>query len=163
MKRSIKFACLVIFFLSIAAAGFTAEKKPVTLKTAADFKLPDLNDKEFTLSEYKDKKGVLLFFWTTWCPFCREELKKLQTEHAGLEKNSIQLLTINEGEPKYKVESFLKSRNINLTVLLDEEGSAADAYSIFGVPTYVLINESGKIISSDNQFPKDGLKKLTSK
>ncbi len=84
----------------------------------------DLNDKAVFLSEYKGKKTVLALFWTTWCPYCREELKKLNQEYAGLAKDSIELLAINVGEPKSKVDNFIKSRN--LTTHTYDESTAAE-------------------------------------
>jgi hypothetical protein len=35
-----------------------------------------------------------------------------------------------------------------------------DHYGLYGVPTYVIINKSGRIVSSGNSFEKEKLKKL---
>lgn len=141
--------------------AFTSLSYAVENKQAPAFQLNDLNDQAVFLSDYKDKQAVVLFFWTTWCPYCREELKRLNQEYAGLTKNSIKVLTINVGEPKYKVDNFVKSRNLTLSVLLDKESTVAEAYELMGVPTYFVIDKAGQIVLAGNYFPKDELKRLT--
>ncbi len=41
--------------------------------SAPDFKLQDTNGGLVMLSSYKGKQPIILFFWTTWCPYCRRE------------------------------------------------------------------------------------------
>jgi peroxiredoxin len=67
------------------------------------------------------------------------------------------------GEPKYKVEDFVKTRNLNFTVLLDRESAVAEIYDLLGVPVYFVINSSGQIVSTGNHFPGDLLPKLAVK
>ncbi|MDD5196545.1 MAG: peroxiredoxin family protein [Candidatus Omnitrophota bacterium] len=154
---------LIAFFCftcgTYAAQGYTA----ADLKKAPDFQLPDLNDKVVSLSDYKDKQAVVLFFWTTWCPYCRTELKRLNAEFAGLEKASVAVLAINIGEPKYKVENFVQSRNLGFTVLLDRDSLVAEIYDLLGVPAYFVINSAGQIVSMGSRFPGDILKELAGK
>ncbi|MFA4989749.1 MAG: peroxiredoxin family protein [Candidatus Omnitrophota bacterium] len=155
---------LIAFFCftcgTYAAQGYTA----ADLKKAPDFQLFDLKAKEVSLSDYKDKQAVVLFFWTTWCPYCRAELKRLNAECAGLAKASVAVLAINVGEPKYKVESFVQSHNLlGFTVLLDRDSLAAETYDLLGVPAYFVIDSSGRIVSMGNRFPGDILKELAGK
>src|SRR3989338_1940417 len=104
MKRYIKvsvFMCAI--FLS--AYPLMAEK----LGMAQEFSLPDIYNDTVTLNRYRDKQPVLLFFWATWCPHCRKELKVLDESYAELSKNDIEVLAINVGESVSKVNNFLKN------------------------------------------------------
>jgi len=103
---------------------------------------------------------VILFFWTTWCPFCRRELKVLEDIHAELLKEGWELFTINIGESSYKIENFLKKYSLTFKVLLDRDTNIARAYKILGVPTYILIDKTGRIVFKGNYFPKDTYKDL---
>jgi len=130
---------------------------------APAFQLRDLNDRVVSLSDYKGKKAVMLFFWTTWCPYCREELNVLNQEYASLAKESIELLTINVEEPKYKVEKYVRRYNLGLEVLLDSDSLVTRDYGLMGVPAYFVINKSGEIVSAGNHFPKNAIKELAGK
>jgi len=164
MRKYLIFLFIFPVFLYLSVGAYAAEgDKAVELKMAPDFQLADLNDKTVSLSDYKDKQAVVLFFWTTWCPYCRTELRKLDAESANLAKNSIALLAINVGEPKYKVEDFVKSHNLNFTVLLDRESAVAEIYELLGVPVYFVVNNSGRIVSMGSRFPGDILQELTVK
>jgi len=124
-------------------------------KTAANFKLPDLSGKNYNLSDYKGKQPVMLFFWTTWCPFCQMEIKKIADNKAELAKSGIQVLAIDIGEPKAKVSRFIQSRKIDITVLLDEDSSVSNTYNVMGVPTFYILNKQGQIVSEGNKFPQN--------
>ncbi|MEW8429404.1 MAG: TlpA family protein disulfide reductase, partial [gamma proteobacterium symbiont of Ctena orbiculata] len=45
-----------------------------------DFELPGLDGKRYRLSDYRGK-WVLVNYWATWCPSCREELPELEVFH----------------------------------------------------------------------------------
>ena len=128
-------------------------------ETAANFTLLDSENKEFSLSGFKGKP-VILFFWTTWCPYCQKELKQLNTMYAELLKNGVELVAINIEEPADKVQKFVKAYPLLFRVLLDKEAKVAEAYGIVGVPTYIFINKEGRIVFDNHYFPQKEYKDL---
>jgi hypothetical protein len=40
-------------------------------------------------------------------------------------------------------------------MLLDKDGRAAENYEIRGVPTYIFINKSGQVVSTEHSLPQD--------
>ncbi|MDD5155593.1 MAG: TlpA disulfide reductase family protein [Candidatus Omnitrophica bacterium] len=145
-------AVIIICFTQTA---FSAEKK-----LAPDFTLKDLAQKNFTLNDYINKQPVLLFFWTTWCPFCREELKILKEKYAELAKDGLELAAINAGESSLKVERFTKDYNLPFRVLLDKDYAVSNAFDVLGVPTYILIDKKGYIRLVEHSFPKEKYKSI---
>ncbi len=134
-----------------------------SLAVAPDFQLTDLKKNTVVLSSYRNKQPVLLFFWTTWCPYCREQLMGIeQSIKSGELTNNIEMIAINIGESADKVEKFVKLRNLTFRFLLDSDEKVAQSFNIIGVPTYVLINKEGKVISADNSFPTDKIKNASS-
>lgn len=132
------------------ASGYNNE-----MGEGADFKLSELNGGVYSLSSYKGKQPVLLFFWTTWCPYCRRELSSLDAIAPQLAKDGWELFAINLGEPEYKVADYIKKHNISVKVLLGKNEGVAEAYGILGVPTFVIIDKNGKVVFKDNYFPTE--------
>lgn len=158
MAKLTKLIFIILLLFSITPACKAAGK---VVSLAYDFKLNDLKGSEVSLSNYKDKKAVVLIFWTTWCPYCREALKSLQADFKSIDSMGVELLAINVGESKYMVDKFAQRLNLSFRVLLDQDGFVTDHYDLLGVPTYVIINKSGQIVFSGNRFAKERLKELT--
>ncbi len=121
---------------------------------AGDIILNDLGGSAVNLSIPKNKPAIL-FFWTTWCPYCRKEIKALNQNYAQMEKEGITLFAVNIGESSDKVQRFFKDYALNLRVLLDKNGEAAENYDVIGVPTYIFLNKAGQVISHENTLPAD--------
>jgi len=147
---------VLIFSIAIALIAPLAQTGLAqTNEAAPEFSLADLNNNIVSLSSYKGKQGVLLFFWTTWCPFCREQLKVINNKYSRLSQKGLVVLGINSGEPAARVARFLKNYSLAYPVLLDDYSEVAIKYRLIGVPTYVLIDKQGNIIYQDNYFPTD--------
>lgn len=152
----------IIFLLFMQNFLFGIEPlKSKANELAVNFSLLDSNGKQVLLSDYKDKP-VILFFWTTWCPYCREELRALEGIYPGLTKEGWELFAINTGESSYKIDNFLKKYSLTFKVLLDRDTNIAHAYKIIGVPTYILIDKKGYIVFKGHYFPRDAYKDLIS-
>jgi len=119
---------------------------------APDFTLQDLSGKEISLSDYEGK-SVILFFWTTWCPHCRRALSTFNTEYKDLIASDIELLAIDIGEPRPRVENFISGYSIGYPMLLDFDGSTASRYGVVGIPSVILVSREGKIVSVSNSLP----------
>lgn len=143
----------LIFFLF---AGILKAQEP---ETVLDCTLYDLEDKEVRLSDFKGKP-LILWFWTTWCPYCRKEIVKLNNIYPELKLSGIELLAIDVDEPKEKINRFLRSYPVDFKILQDKDARCAFFYGIIGVPTYLLINRAGKLQFKQSYFPKDRYKEL---
>ncbi len=151
MKKVIGILLIAIALtLGLAPGGFSE-----TEIMAPEFSLKDTAGNPVSLSDYKGKQGALLFFWTTWCPFCREQLKFINDKYAGLTRKGLVVLGINVGEPAARVVRFLKNYSLKYKVLLDEYGEAAIKYRLVGVPTYVLVDKQGNIVYQYYYFPTE--------
>jgi len=148
MKRKACFFLILVLCLMPALL-----LKSYALDAAPDFSLNDLNNGSVSLSQFKGKGPVILFFWTTWCPFCRDQLDLLKDKYSRLKQDGIEVMVIDVGERKAKVESFVKGRNFPFSVLLDQSTGVAKNYKVYGVPTYIFIDKSGNIILKENNFP----------
>lgn len=149
--------CIAALFLvlSISCKGNALEKDMAGAETP-DFKLQDLFYDTITLGSFTEKEQpVLLFFWTTWCPFCQKEIRVLKDSYGTLAKDGVEVLAIDVGETYNKVNALVQNYHLPFRVLLDKDSRTADAFWVRGVPTYVLINKTGDIVFHNNDFPSD--------
>ncbi|MGM0827598.1 MAG: peroxiredoxin family protein [Bacillota bacterium] len=109
---------------------------------AIDFKLDTLSGESVTLSELKGKK-VVLNFWATWCPPCKEEMPIMQEFYTKNGKD-VEILAINI-DPQYNVKEYQKAMGLTFPILLDKDDKINTAYDILTVPTTYIINEQGII------------------
>lgn len=156
MRNSLSSKILIISFVFLSIFSVCSAGSP-----APDFQLQDTAGQAVTLSNYKNKQQVLILFWTTWCPYCRRELKLLNDMSLQMKKEGTQILAVNVQEADYKVGNFIKNYGLTFKVLLDRDGSVASAYDILGIPTYVFIDKKGQRIFQDNFFTQEEYKKLT--
>jgi peroxiredoxin len=150
----------ILILLSMLTVACAVQPiQPQASEKAANFEVSDLKNQKVSLSDFSNKT-VVLFFWTTWCPYCREQLKILNGEYGQLEKDGVVVLPIDIGESQGKVESFIKSRNFTFRVFLDKDTKVSATYDILGVPAYILIDKKGFIRTKVHTFPKKEIKEL---
>lgn len=116
---------------------------------APDFELKNLSGELMRLSDYKGKK-VLLNFWASWCPPCKQEMPYLQKYYEkSKDKSNVEILTVNmigyERGGIETVEKFVESYDLTFPVLLDESETVMNLYSVQAFPTTYIINEKGII------------------
>jgi len=121
----------------------------------ADFTLADLDGQPVTLSRFLGKTPVLLVFWATWCPECKEAIPEINALTTGPLAEKLQIFGIDYRESREKVAQAVKSRGIRYPVLLDERGQAARTFGVVGVPTYILIGREGTVLYREHVLPAD--------
>lgn len=157
MKAMFKNLAVSALVFLTASCGF-AQNTPTM---APDFTVEDLNGRSVSLSDYKGKP-VILLFWTVSCKICENELKALSGKYRDIKSGPVAFLMVNIADPKYRVENFLSTYGLDFDVLLDKEARAAFSYDIPGVPTYFVINKNGEIIAEDYTFPTAEYERLRS-
>lgn len=161
MKKSAR-ACAVLVLCVLLSSIFFVTKGDCA-ESAPNFTLQNLSNASFTLSSYKEKQPVVLFFFTSWCPFCRKELGTLKMLYPKFIKDGVELFAIDVGEQSAKVENAVKNYGLVFQVLLDKDTHVSESYGVMGVPTYVLIDKRGKIVAQDNGFPQEKYQQLIAK
>ena len=121
--------------------------------------LYDLKGNEVRLSDFKGRL-LILWFWTTWCPYCRRQIAGLNSIYPELKLSGIELLAINVNESKEKLSRFLNTYPMDFNILQDKDADCAFSCEVIGVPTYLLIDRKGKLKFKKNYFPKQEYKEL---
>ena len=146
MKRLV-----LLLLIALIVAGCSKEKKEsgtlpaVTGNPAPDFSLsgPAGDTRLLAL------KGnlVLVHFWATWCPPCREELPSLAKLSGQMGGKPFRLLAISvDKDGNAAVQKLLGQVGITLPVLLDPSSEVAKQYGITGVPETFIVSPAGVIL-----------------
>jgi thiol-disulfide isomerase/thioredoxin len=128
-------------------------------KPAPDFTLTGLDGKEQTLSKMKGSV-VVLDFWATWCPPCRESLPHLDALDKELGPKGLKVYAVNLQEEKTKVEDYIKKNNLSFKVLLDTQGKVAMEYKANAIPQTVVVAKDGTVKKVFVGFGPDTAKNL---
>ncbi|GKV65647.1 MULTISPECIES: thiol-disulfide oxidoreductase ResA [Sporosarcina] len=139
---------LLVIMAAIIVYAITSKDKVTVLAEgdkAPDFELVDLDGNAHRLSDYKGE-GVFLNFWGTWCPPCKKEMPHMEDMYKDFEAKGVNILTVNVGEPKVKIELFRDDMGLSFPMLWDKNKTVMDLYNIKPLPTTFLINPEGKII-----------------
>jgi peroxiredoxin len=109
---------------------------------APDFSLQDTAGNTHRLSDYRGKP-VIINFWTTWCPPCREELPSMNRAWHQLEQEGVAMLAINMGEDEDTIFVFSADYPTDFPILMDQTGEVIEQWPVKGLPTTYVVAPDG--------------------
>ncbi len=159
-KEALKYPAIFLFLVFTAFIHYMVkspaltERKELSMESssgiiatgneAPDFSLENLNGDVISLSGYKERKMVTLYFWSSNIPVCVTALGELEKFH-GKYKEKVEVLAINIGDLRLELEKFLKNKHYTFNILSDRQGRTAIKYQI-SEPTFILIDKKGNIV-----------------
>jgi thiol-disulfide isomerase/thioredoxin len=92
-------------------------------------------------------KVVLINFWATWCPPCREEIPELVKLQATY-KDQLQIIGISEDEdvPPEAVRNFAHNMHVNYPILIVSRELEKEFGGIPALPTSFVVNKEGGVV-----------------
>lgn len=116
---------------------------------APDFTVLDKDGNTVKLSDFRGKP-VVLNFWATWCPPCKQELPDFN-QAAEAYKDEIVFLMVNltdgQRDTVDSVKAFVADNGYTFPVYFDTAYSAANAYMVSSIPTTYFINAKGEAVN----------------
>lgn len=113
-----------------------------------DFKLKDLKNKNFYISNFTTKKYTLIDFWGTWCGPCKQTTPKLKYMNQKY-SNKLNIIGIAYDKDIDEVNKYISTNNIkwiNSFSKKSEKTSIIDDLKINQYPTFILLDEYMRII-----------------
>jgi thiol-disulfide isomerase/thioredoxin len=125
-----------------------------------DFTLEEVNPPagKVKRSDFKGKP-VILDFWATWCPPCREAMPQLDAVYQKYKDRGLSVIGITN-ESRATVRSFVTQTGITYPMYLDLDGEASTRLNVEGIPRLILIDGTGRIVLDETGGPLD-VKALT--
>jgi peroxiredoxin len=114
---------------------------------APNFQVTDMTGNETSLADYQGKK-VLLNFWATWCPPCKDEMPHMEELYRENKDEGYVILALNMTNTEDSlddVKTFVVDQKLTYPILLDEKGEVSSTYEILAYPTSYFIDTKGVI------------------
>lgn len=112
---------------------------------APDFELLDGDGNMVSLSSLRGKV-VLVNFWATWCPPCREEIPSMDHLYQLLKDEDVVLLAINiEADGPQTVPKFMQKVPFSFPVLFDVDGAVRARFGVSKYPETFIVDSEGVV------------------
>ena len=90
-------------------------------------------------------KVVLLDFWGTWCPPCRESVPTIKNVKKKFAGKGFELVGISSDDDEDVWRTFVESKQMDWHEYIDLSGDVLQAFNIDSFPTYVVVDKDGVI------------------
>lgn len=138
---------LFITLLFVSSTVFSAEKPRLLEEPipAPSFTLQDIDGNTHRLEDYRGQV-VVVNFWATWCPPCREEMPSMERAWSELQKHNIAMLAINVGEDVDTIFTFTGNYPVTFPLLMDRDSKVINEWPVRGLPTTYVLDKQGRIV-----------------
>ena len=139
---------MVAGLIALAPAAVRAQDIGLEIGSAAPpAKVFTLDGKEADLAQYIGKTAVVMEFWATWCPNCKELEPTLL---AAAKKYGTQVkfigIAVSVNETPERVKAFVEKHNLPGDQFFDAKGNASGAYDAPATSYVVVVNKAGKVV-----------------
>jgi len=152
---------LVLSLVILAVAGFMAllwggltRREPLTgasgvarvNRPAEDFTLPLFSGGNINLSSLRGKP-VVINFWASWCPPCREEAPILEEVWRRYDDKGVTIIGVDIQDTEADARAYIEEFGITYPNGPDIGGKITIDYGVSGIPVTFFVNREGLIVS----------------
>ncbi len=136
---------LVLALLVLLAWGLKkAQAGPVDSGLAPDFSLTGFDGRTVTLSELRGQV-VIVNFWASWCPPCREEAAYLEQTWRKYKDQDVVFIGVDYVDTEKAALAYIQEFDITYINGPDLGTAISDAYNIKGVPETFFVSKNGEL------------------
>jgi thiol-disulfide isomerase/thioredoxin len=112
---------------------------------APPFLLRDLNGKIVSIADGKGKV-MILNFWATWCPPCREEIPEFVKLQAAYKDKLLIVGASEDDDGPQKVQQFAQRFGMNYPIVMATKELIDNYGGVPALPTSFLIDPQGRVV-----------------
>jgi len=111
---------------------------------APDFNFTTLEKENISNTSLRGKV-ILLDFWGTWCPPCRESVPILRNLNKKYSGKAFQLVGVSSDEDEDVWRTYIEAQHMNWSEYIDLSGDVQSAFKIESFPTYIVLDKDGVV------------------
>lgn len=147
MKRFFSVVTVLTLLIVFAPSCTKKQTTTTTVRLAPEISGTDIiTGQPVALSNYRGKV-VLINFWATWCPPCRQEIPDI-VRLAATYSNQLQVIGVSVDQNMSDPIQFYKQMGMNYPVIMATSEMTAAYGGITGIPTSFVIDKNGAIANS---------------
>ena len=151
------FGVVLALALSLGASANASAQIGIPVGTdAPGAAVHKLDGTKTDISQYIGKSPVLIEFWATWCPVCKElepKMLDLAKRYGSQVKFLGVAVSVNES-PK-RVKLYAEKYHYPFELVFDTDGNAVTAYDVPATSYVVVIDKSGKVVYTGQGADQD--------
>ena len=118
--------------------------RPSREKIAEDFTLSLADGSTFRLADHRGRV-VLINFWATWCPPCREEMPSLERLHRQHKAQGLVLVAVSLDADTALVPPYVKTAKLTFPIALDPKAETGNKYGVRALPSSFVVDRKGTL------------------
>jgi thiol-disulfide isomerase/thioredoxin len=120
---------------------------PVGAKAPTSTIVETLDGKSFDIGQYVGKTPMLIEFWATWCPLCKQ-LEPTMLDVAKKYGTRVKFIgvAVSVNQTPERVKAYAEKHGLPLEVYFDRKGTATDAYDAAATSYVVVVDKTGTVV-----------------
>jgi cytochrome c biogenesis protein CcmG, thiol:disulfide interchange protein DsbE len=106
---------------------------------------PTLTGETVALPAAAAGQVTLLRFWATWCRYCKEEMRDVDTVWKDYRGKGLAVFAVNVGQTPAQVEPFVREIGVGFPILLDPDSAITRKYGVTALPLTFVVGRDGKV------------------
>lgn len=139
----------VVFPLLLQAMGDLEQSRSGQVERfqITDFVLPDLEGERFSFATLSGKV-VIVNFWATWCPVCRDEIPHLMDLRNSYASQGFEVLGVSLDEyGALAAKPYAKKMKIDYPIVIGDGEVVKLFGGILGLPTTFVVDRQGFVVA----------------
>lgn len=128
------------------ARRMIANPRLASADLAPDFSLTALDGRNYSLEQLRGKI-ILLDFWATWCPPCRDSVLFMSQLSKRFSGEPFVMISISSDTDTKAWRNFIQKHQMDWPQYLDSDYRMRETFGVRVVPTCILIDPDGAVLA----------------